>query len=278
MLQKPNSELSKQIKFFLFTHDIELAKKAEEALIDSIVVDWEIKNKQLRQSSYDMEADICEPEQLAVLAKQINLPVTVRINSFGPHTSSEVSYAINNGASILMLPMAKSVHEVNEFLAMVNGKAQTIVQIETAELIQQIEQLKNLSWDYVYIGLNDLMISCNYSFIWESLCNGTVEMICEKLKGRNYGFGGITVLGGGDPIGIESLIHEYTRLTCSLVFLRRSFKKEILDRNMKTEIAVVRKFIDGSFQRGPQAQEFDRQKLQKILHGLSRKEKNVLAN
>lgn len=278
MLQSLNQDINKQIKLFLFTHDIELAKNAEHALIDSIVVDWEIKNKALRQSGHDMEADVCKPEHLAVLTKQIHLPVTVRINSFGPHTRSEISYAINNGASILMLPMAQNVNEIREFLDMVEDKAQTIVQIETPALVQQIEQFANLSWDYAYIGLNDLMIAYNYSHIWESLSNGMVEKICEKLKGRNYGFGGITVLSGGHPIRIEYLIHEYTRLACSLSFLRRAFKKEILDRNMKEEIAAIRKFIDISFQRGSKAQEFDREKLEQVLNGLLRKEKHAVLN
>jgi hypothetical protein len=91
--------------------------------------------------------------------------------------------------------------------------------------------------------------------------DGTVQKILEPLKGRAYGFGGITVIGGGDPINFEYILHELTRLKCSLSFLRRTFKKEIMDRNMDAEIKALRAFIECSSQRGPRAKQHDHNRL-----------------
>jgi len=249
------------MEFFLFTTDLPSALMAEKAGVDSIIVDWEHTGKQERQSKHDLEINKDTPDDIKKLSTNLSIPITVRVNAFNDITCSEIDCAIVHGASIIMLPMARTALEVKNFLDFINNRVKTIIQIETLDLIKDITALAELNWDYAYVGLNDLMIEKKRTCIWSSLHDGTVELICKALSKKKYGFGGITILGGGSPINTELLLHEYIRLGSSIALLRRTFFKEILDRNIVTEIPLVREFLKNSQQRGQKAIEIDHQKL-----------------
>jgi hypothetical protein len=251
---------------------LQLAKKAENAGIDSIILDWEYKGKIDRQKTFDLETNRDTPEDVYNISTKVRIPVTVRINPINKHTTSEIKTAISNGARTIMLPMAKSCCEVREFLSIVDGQAKTMVQIETPSLIRELTELTSLNWDYAYIGLNDLMVASKKCSIWESISDGTVERVCMKLKGRAYGFGGSTLIGGGDPILGSLILHELIRLGGEVSLLRRTFKQELLDRDIQTEISALREFIRCSQKRGPQAMLHDHETLLKAI------EKSVFYN
>jgi len=246
------------IDLFLFTNQLNTALDAEKAGIDSIIIDCEHKGKIVRQQGYDIEINDNKLSDIKKLSSSLNIPVTVRLNSWKMGAKQEVDLAIENGASIIMLPMADTVLEVEAFLKAVKNRVKTIIQIETPQLVNDLSAFSQLSWDYAYIGLNDLMIAYGYRHLWEPLINGLASGICESLKGRKYGLGGTTIVGGGFPIQSNLLLHEYVRLGCSLSFLRRSFSREILDRAMTEEISLIRQFIKVSSKRGANAVETDR--------------------
>lgn len=260
------------MELFLFTTDSDLALRAEQAGIDSIIVDWETNGKDKRQKEFDLETNNDTPGDVYKLSKILKIPVTVRVNCLGKYTPVEVECALENGAKILMLPVARSVEGVKKFLNIVHGRAKTIIQVETPQLASKTDELAKLNWDYVYIGLNDLMVAKGSTSIWEAVIDGTVEYICNALKGKAYGFGGVTVLGGGNPISIELLIHEYIRLKCNLSFLRRTFKREFLDRDIEAEIRAIHAFIESSLMRGPLAKAHDYQRLCQAIKGSIKKE------
>jgi hypothetical protein len=156
-----------------------------------------------------------------------------------------------------MLPMAKSAREVEKFLERVAGRARTIVQIETQSLVEDCAHLKALPWDYAFIGLNDLMISRGAEWLWEPLHDGTLDEVCGQLAGRRIGFGGITVIGGGEPLRFTDLLREYGRLGCTFSFLRRTFHKEIGDRDLRAELDAVQATWSAIVRRGPAAVQQD---------------------
>ena len=238
------------IKFFLFTTDIVLAVRAQQAGVDGIIIDWESRGKQARQKNHQLETNFDTPQAVFKISKNVKIPVIVRINPLGIHTASELDCALDNGAKIIMLPMARSVEEVKTFLKIVNGRAKTIIQIETPSLATDISNLKCLDWDYAYIGLNDLMVASGKSSIWQAISDGTAESICGNLKGRVYGFGGSTILGGGEPIINALILHELVRLGGSISVMRRTFKTELLDRDFSLEMSALRRFIKCSEARG----------------------------
>lgn len=228
------------LMLFLFTTDPDFAATAEMSGVDSIIIDWENHNKKSRQLDYSTEINFDTPEDVARIASQVQIPVTVRINSLGLHTKFEIEEAIKNGAKIIMLPMASDAREVQEFIDLVDGRAKTIIQIETQRLVEDCDKLKFLPWDYAYIGLNDLMVSPRDNYIWNALLDGTVSHIYQTLANKDVGFGGVTVVTGGYPIPFIELLAEMSRLGCKLSFLRRSFKKDIQGRDMVAEIQAIR--------------------------------------
>jgi hypothetical protein len=253
------------MEFFLFTTNLSLAIRAEKAGIDSIIVDWESRNKLKRQKGYNCEINLDTPEDLYRLSNNLQIPITARINSIYKDTASEVECALSNGAKIIMLPMATSLEEVKKFLAIVDKRAKTIVQIETPSLVKKIAEFKHLDWDYAYIGLNDLMVASGRHSIWEAILDGTAESICNNLRGRTYGFGGSTILGGGEPIINVLILHELVRLGGSMSIMRRTFLRELLDRDLNMEIKALREFISCSEKRGEQAKLNDHKYLLRFI-------------
>lgn len=253
------------MKFFLFASDVNLAKKAEIADIDYVLVDWERKGKLERQSGHNLEINKDGSEEVTRLSKSLNIPVTVRVNPVGEYTYDEVNLALDCGAKVIMLPMSKTIKEVEEFLRIVNNRAETLIQIETPEMVNLVKELRELPWDYAHVGLNDLMVAKGNKTIWRSLIDGTVEKVCSNLECKKYGFGGITILGGGSPIPFNLILHEMVRLKCSMGILRRSFKSEMLDRNMKAEINLLRNGIETSKKRGQNSMKEDHKLLIKTI-------------
>lgn len=253
------------MKLFLFTTNLELGAAAQEAGIDYLIVDWERKGKEERQLGKHLEINQDTPEDVYRLSQKLSIPITVRINPLGDYTNDEVACAIDNGAKVIMLPMARKIDEVSRFLEIINNRTETLVQIETPELVNKTKELSELPWDYAHVGLNDLMVAKGTSSIWDSLIDGTVEDVCNNLDGRKFGFGGMTIIGGGHPIPFNLVLHEMTRLNCSMGILRRSFKKEMMDRNINLEIKALRNYIDCSVLRGKKAIEEDKRLLHEVI-------------
>jgi len=241
------------VEFFLFTADPKAALQAERAGVDSVIVDWESTGKAERQGSHGLEINHDTPHDLRRIAQAVSIPVTVRLNALSPRTPAEIECALDNGADTLMLPMATNARQVAVFLQMVKKRAKTLIQIETQPLVDERRKLAELPWDYAYIGLNDLMLSRGSRSIWQAVLDGTVESIYRTLGHRAVGFGGVTIIGGGTPIPFTLLLHEMVRLGCRLSFLRRTFKKELLDRELTCEIEAIRAFLKASRERGLRA-------------------------
>ena len=242
----------------LFHTTTEFARRAAAAGVTGLIVDWENQDKHARQAGHDTEINRHTAVDLAAAVAEGGLPVTVRVNGLGSGGCAEIDRAVDGGATTIMLPMARSAGEVEEFLARVDGRARTLVQIETRELADDVARLARLPWDEVFIGLNDLMISRGGRWLWEPLWDGTVERLCGELAGRRHGFGGVTVLGGGEPLRFTDLLREYARLGTSLGFLRRTFYREVAGRDLGLELAAVRAAWAAARARDAAAVEADR--------------------
>ena len=242
-----------------------MALKAESAGIDGVIVDWESRGKYLRQKNHELEINLNTPQDVYNLSSNLKIPVVVRVNPFGEHTASEITCALDNGAKIIMLPMAANSLEAKKFLKLVDYRAKTIIQVETPSLANEIEKFSSLDWDYAYIGLNDLMVARGQRSIWQAVFDGTAESICRKLRGRAYGFGGSTILGGGEPIVNALILHELVRLGGSISVMRRTFKNELLDRDLNLEMRALHEFVKCSEKRGPQAIQRDHEHLIRVL-------------
>ena len=214
------------------TNRPEVALIAQKAGVDRIWIDMEYIGKGMRQGGMDTVQNHHTIEDIKRLRPLVTTSeLMVRVNPIHEATNAydssenEIEEAIVAGADVIMLPFFKSKEEVKRFISCVNGRAKTQLLVETAEAVEKLDEILTVPGiDEVHIGLNDLHLAYHQKFMFELLCDGTVERICEKLKktGIKYGFGGIARVGYG-ILPAEYIIAEHYHLGSTAAILSRGF-------------------------------------------------------
>lgn len=199
---------------------------AEKNGVDRIMVDLETIGKEERQKNMNTVKSHHTVTDVATISNLLTKSeMLVRINPWNETSVSEIEAVISAGADRIMLPMWKTVSEVNLFLEAVNGRVRTTLLLETKEAVEIVDDvLENPMIDDIHIGLNDLHLSYGLTFMFELLSNGVVESLCRKFKAKGipYGFGGIARIGEG-MLPAERIIMEHYRLGSTRAILSRSF-------------------------------------------------------
>jgi len=208
------------------TNKEEIAQIAEKSGVDWIFIDLEINGKVERQGHLDTVISRHHIEDVKKVKQALTKSkLLVRVNPIYDGSEEEINTVINDGADIVMLPFFKSKEEVSKFIGYVNGRATTCFLCETPEAVKKIDDILSVKGiDLMHIGLNDLHLGYGMKFMFELLANGTVEMLCNKIKekGISYGFGGIAQLGQG-TLPAENIITEHYRLGSTMAILSRGF-------------------------------------------------------
>ncbi|MBQ3262081.1 MAG: aldolase [Oscillospiraceae bacterium] len=220
------------LNLMYITNDPAVARIAEEHGVDRIWVDMEFIGKYARQGGMDtVQLHHTIEDVRTIRAAVSRSEVLVRVNPIHEATADygdsawEIPAAVDAGADVVMLPFFKTVDEVRTFLRLVDGRAKTMLLVETPEAAEIIDEILALDGiDEIHIGLNDLSLGCGKKFMFELLTDGTVERLCAKFraKGIPYGFGGIAALGKG-MLPAERVIREHYRLGSTRAILSRSF-------------------------------------------------------
>ncbi len=214
------------LNLMYITNNTDIAQIAQDAGIDRIFIDLEIKGKEERQHNMDTvisKHNISDVKRIKNVLSSTKL--LVRVNSIYEESKEEIDSVINQGADIVMLPFFKTVEEVKQFISIVNKRTRTCLLLETPESVERLDDILKISGiDEIHIGLNDLHIGYKMNFMFELLADGTVEKICKKIKNANipYGFGGIARVGEG-TLPSETIIAEHYRLGSTMAILSRSF-------------------------------------------------------
>lgn len=243
------------------TNRPEVARIAEEAGVDRLFIDMEYIGKDLRQGGMDTVQNHHTFEDIKAIRTTISKSkLQVRVNPVHNtvpdycDTEEEVDRAIDCGADILMLPMYKTVADVERFLKAVDGRVTTLLLAETveaAEIMADVVKIEEV--DEIHLGLNDLHLAKGLRFMFELLADGTVDKLCDIIRpsGKLYGFGGIARLGHG-VLPAERIIMDHYRVGSSMAILSRSFcdANKIDDVNLiehlfKTEVKRIRKAENG---------------------------------
>lgn len=213
------------LKLFYITNRPEVAVIADKNGVDRIWIDLEIQGKQERQKNMNTVKSNHRISDIAKIKPLLSRSeLLVRVNPWNQHSPEEINAVIDAGADVIMLPMWKTVGEVQNFLSVVNGRIITTLLLETKEAIACLDEVLALDFDEIHIGLNDLHLSCGMDFMFELLADGTVEWLCNRIKekGIPYGFGGIASLGKG-LLASEKVMMEHYRLHSTRAILSRSF-------------------------------------------------------
>lgn len=236
------------LKLMYITCNPEIARIAESVGVDRIFVDMEYIGKAERQPGDTVKSSHTIDDVKRIRSTISTSELLVRCNPYTVNESfnseCEIEQIIEAGADIIMLPMAKDVETVSRFCDAVGGRAKTMLLLETAEGVGQLDAiLKSCPIDELHIGLNDLHIAYNKKFMFELLTDGTVENIIEKMRPYSipYGFGGIARIGKG-ILPSERVITEHYRLGSNAAILSRAFCN-IKDITSLSEISEI--FAEG---------------------------------
>lgn len=234
------------LKLMYITNRVDVALVAEKYGVDRIWVDLETLGKEERQKNMNtVKSNHCVEDIRTIKPYLSKSEMLVRVNPWNENSEEEINDVIDAGADIIMLPMWKSVNDVQNFLNVVNKRCKTTLLLETKEAVDCLDDVLNYcDMDEIHIGLNDLHLSYGLTFMFELLANGKVEEITKKIrnKGIPYGFGGIAKLGEGD-LPAEKIVMEHYRLGSTRAILSRSFCNTDLVKNIDEINKVFEKNI-----------------------------------
>ena len=243
------TEPTMYMKLMYITNNPAVARIAEDAGVDWIFLDMEIIGKAFRQSGLDTVQNHHTVDDIKRIRKTISkAKLLVRVNPIHdalenyPSSRDEIDAAIEAGADILMLPYFKTVEEVKTFIHLVNGRAKTLLLLETIEAANLIDEILEVPGiDMIHLGLNDMHLELGMKFMFELLADGTVERLGNKIKAKGipFGFGGIATLDGGALPG-SMVLKEHVRLGSSMVIVSRSF----CDTKIVTDLKEVKRIFD----------------------------------
>lgn len=232
------------LKMMYITNKPEVAQIVEKHHVERIWVDLEARGKAQRQSGRNTVISTYTIEDISTIKESISISqLMVRVNPIYAGSKKEIDECICRGADIIMLPFFTQSEEVKKFLGYVNGRARTILLVETIGAEKNLDEILSLRGiDEVHIGLNDLHIQYGLKFMFELLANGKVEEIINKIKSYKipYGFGGIARLDDG-LLPARHIIAEHYRLGSSMAILSRSFYDSWISNDLE-EIERAFKF------------------------------------
>lgn len=236
------------IQLMLLTGDPAFAQKAEACGVDRIFLDLEYINKADRQKGRNTFITHNTVEDVVPLRKAVKkAQLLVRVNPINPLSKDEINAVCEAGADLIMLPMVYDYEDVKNFVELVDGRAKTVPMIETAPALARLDDILTVDGvDELYIGLNDLHIGLNLTFMFEILSGGLIDYMAEKIKkkGIPFGFGGMAKIGEG-TLPAERILAEHYRVGSSSVILSRTFRNEVDAEgkpvlNLEKEIAKIR--------------------------------------
>lgn len=227
------------LKLMYITNRTDVIEAVQGIGVDRIFIDLEKLGKEARQPKMDTVKSSHTIDDVVAARKVLSSSeLLVRINSIWDGTKKEIDEVVEAGADIIMLPFFKDAYEVERFLKYVDGRVKTCLLLETDSAVANIDDILSLGGiDEIHIGMNDLHLCYKKKFMFELLCDGTVEYLCNKFKNKNipYGFGGVARIGFGD-VPAELVLSEHYRLGSSMAILSRQFCK--ITNN--TEIGIIK--------------------------------------
>lgn len=225
--ERNKAAMSTEIELIVFETEPRRVAELQDAGFSSFIVDLEYMGKDMRQLGFDTEINRSTPEDIRAVAAIPQTRLWARLNSFGDHTRDEVEGAIESGANVVVLPMVRSLMEVEQFTRLVDERAEICAMMETPECVAIATELERTPITSVYFGLNDYAIATSQLNIFQPIRDGVIQRVREALRSKRFGFGGLTHTAFGHPVPSIMILHEFERLDCQMTFLRRSFRRDL---------------------------------------------------
>ena len=216
----------------LWTDDADLARQADAAGVDRIGLDLEVHGKAERQPK--SLATWISPHSEARLpalraAMRHGAKLFCRINPVNAGTRAEIERLLAAGVQVMMLPMFTTPAEVEQFVRLVDGRAQCVLLLENtaaAACISDIVKVPGIA--DVHVGINDLTLSLGRPNAnrFEVLCSDLMKRVADVVlaSGLRFGVGGIgRAMQAGQAIPSDLIYAQYPRLGATAALIARSF-------------------------------------------------------
>jgi hypothetical protein len=238
----------RRFQLMLFSTEPEWIQRNVAAGVAGIIVDWERNGKIERQAGADTQIGTDTLEDLVRVRQSTDARVVFRINSLGPETPYELEVAISAGADEILLPMVVNADDVARTIDLSRDRCGVGVLIETEEAIADAASIGRLPITRAYVGLNDLAIARGTPSIFNALVDGTVTSLRAHFT-MPFGFGGLTVPEGGEPVPCRVLMSIMAGNKASFSFLRRSYHRDMKGRDPMIEVPRIMAAIESAARR-----------------------------
>jgi HpcH/HpaI aldolase/citrate lyase family len=256
------------LELLVFHRSVEEDEPCLQGGASGVVIDLEVRGKELRQRGFDTQINAHSLADLERVKSRLGCFVLCRVNAFSAQARHEYVAALGAGADEILVPMVRDREEVERIFEIVGDPSRVGLMIETEEAVRSADQLAAMAPSRLYLGLNDLHICRQSSSIFAAIADGTVEGVRRRIGAIPFGFGGLTIPGRGTPLAVELLLNEMARLRCRFTFLRRSFFRDTVERQVDLEIPRILAAVVAAFERPDATIAADHAGLRRRLHEL----------
>jgi citrate lyase beta subunit len=212
----------------LWSADVALAERADEAGIDRIGLDLEILGKAERQRGLGTWVSSHRLEQLAEMRTAVKrAELFCRINPINAGSRDEIDEVLGHGVEVLMLPMFTTVKEVETFVALIDGRAKAVPLLEHRLAVDSIERIARVpALDCIHVGLTDLALSLNIPNRFALMASRLMDRIASAVhsQGLRLCVGGIgRALDDSQRIPTDAIYAQHARLNSTGALISRAF-------------------------------------------------------
>ncbi|SEF77818.1 aldolase/citrate lyase family protein [Nitrosomonas ureae] len=212
----------------LFTNDPDLARAGNAAGINRIGLDLERMGKEHRQDAKKAWISDHQMHELEAIRDQLTQSALfARINPIHAGSRNEINSLIDQGVTVLMLPMFRTLNEAATFIELVDGRAFVSLLVETAAAAIRLREIVKLPGiGEIHFGLNDMYLDMKLSNHFEVLTSGFLDRLTDIASeaGIPYGFAGIGRLNDSRlPIPSDLIYAQYPRLGATRALVARVF-------------------------------------------------------
>ncbi len=234
----------------LLTDDPVMAAEADAAGVQRIGVDIERLGKAGRQAAQPQARISAHTlHDLARVGPALrNARLFCRLDP--PHlgTAEQIERALELGARVLMLPYFTETEEAARFVEIVDGRAETVLLVETSAAAWRVERLVALQGlDEIMVGLNDLSWSLGIDNRFSLLASPLMGALSTAVRtaGKRFSVGG---LGRWDDATLGSapdvIYAQYPRLQAQGAWLARSFYRGAAPFDWPAAVGSLRRRLD----------------------------------
>jgi hypothetical protein len=139
-----------------------------------------------------------EPAGLTDWANSVDARLFVQLRRLHAGTALDVESAIDAGAAGITLPRSHSTGEADTIIRLVRRRVETLIRVDPACLLRDVQMLGALRWDHLHIGLRKPADAGPPGWTRSTpICATAVTDFIASLPGRSTGFVDLPFRPGG---------------------------------------------------------------------------------